>query len=329
MDSNPELGEQRVLADKIKSLAVRLFRRSDLFRKRVRNRIPDGVLEFSKKYIAPYSAVILIAIFSFGGDFAKALAANSSYVPSADVMDLAPADVAAIASDTAAYTPNVEVDPVTVALAMDNSAFLGSPMIATTQITNEPAPAPTSSAPKKRSTTITYTVDPGDTISSIGWQYGLKISTIKTLNSLRSDSIRVGQQIKLPPQDLDPAALAKLQVKKVAGATAVNRPPGSKSNAYPYGWCTYYVATRRYVPGHWGNARSWLSSARSAGYPTGREPAVGAIVVTSESWMGHVAYVESVRGDAVYIAEMNYVGWGIASHRTISAHAGMVMGYIY
>jgi surface antigen len=221
----------------------------------------------------------------------------------------------------------VEVDPVTVALAMDNSEFLGSPMITTTQITNQPTPAPTT--PQKRTTTITYTVDPGDTISSIGWSYGLKVATIKGANNLSSDTIKAGQKLSLPPQDLDPAALAKLKVKRVAGTTSVHRPPGSKSNAYPYGWCTYYVATRRYVPGHWGNARSWLSSARSSGYPTGSEPAIGAIVVTSESWMGHVAYVEAVNGSAVTIAEMNYRGWGIVDRRVIAAHAGMVMGYIY
>jgi surface antigen len=99
---------------------------------------------------------------------------------------------------------------------------------------------------------------------------------------------------------------------------------------FPYGYCTYYVSSHRFVP--WsGNAISWLSGARSFGYATGDEPKAGAILVTSEGGRtGHVALVDSVNGDGtISLTEMNYAGFGVISSRTISATYGPIMGYIY
>jgi surface antigen len=78
-----------------------------------------------------------------------------------------------------------------------------------------------------------------------------------------------------------------------------------------------------------GNAKNWLNSARGDGMSTGSTPAVGAIMVSSESWWGHVAYVESVNGDSFTISEMNYAGWGVVDRRTVSVESGEVRGFIY
>lgn len=104
---------------------------------------------------------------------------------------------------------------------------------------------------------------------------------------------------------------------------------GYANHFFPYGYCTYYVSTRRNVT--WsGNAITWLGNARAQGYPTGNTATVGAIMVTSEGgYTGHVAYVEGVDGDNVTISEMNYKGWGVISSRTISASSGFIRGYIY
>jgi surface antigen len=222
------------------------------------------------------------------------------------------------------YIPNLEQDPVQVVLAMDNTDFLSKPII--TETANTPVPETSNS----HQATTDYTVQSGDTISSIGWQFGLKTATIKYTNNLTSDNIRLGQTLKLPAADVSPALIQQLANKiKQQSIIRVNSAPGSKNNAYPYGWCTYYVATRRHVPGSWGNAISWLSSARRAGYSTGSNPAAGAIVVFNVSFWGHVAYVESVSGGSITISEMNYRGWGMTDRRTISAHGGGIMGYIY
>ena len=73
---------------------------------------------------------------------------------------------------------------------------------------------------------------------------------------------------------------------------------GPCGDHFAYGFCTYYVATRRCVP--WlGNARDWYSAAAAMGYKEGRLPVAGAIVVfrpgvDGVSSLGHVAYVEAV-----------------------------------
>lgn len=101
-------------------------------------------------------------------------------------------------------------------------------------------------------------------------------------------------------------------------------------NGYPYGWCTYYAASRRNVPSSWGNGGQWLSSAQSQGFSTGSAPQAGAIIVTGEGWAGHVGIVESVNSDgSVVISEMNYNGWGSVNSRTISPGSPVVKGYIY
>ena len=102
-----------------------------------------------------------------------------------------------------------------------------------------------------------------------------------------------------------------------------------EANRFPFGYCTYYVAQRRFIP--WsGNAIAWLSGAQSFGYATGDTPQVGAIVVTNEGGKaGHVAYVDAVNGDQITISEMNYNGFGVVSSRTISASYGRILGYIY
>jgi surface antigen len=104
----------------------------------------------------------------------------------------------------------------------------------------------------------------------------------------------------------------------------------SGHNGYPYGWCTYYAASRRNVPSNLGNGGQWLSSAQAHGYSTGSTPQPGAIIVTGESWYGHVGIVESVNPDgSAVISEMNYNGWGVVSSRTISPGNPVVKGYIY
>lgn len=98
------------------------------------------------------------------------------------------------------------------------------------------------------------------------------------------------------------------------GPTGQLLPPGTMaapytfSNGYSAGQCTWYVAGRRPIPRGWGNARTWLTRARSAGWSTGSTPAVGAVAWTAGGYFGHVALVEAIEGAQVQITEMNYLG---------------------
>ena len=67
---------------------------------------------------------------------------------------------------------------------------------------------------------------------------------------------------------------------------------GPYPNRFSYGYCTWYVANRRYIP--WlGNAIDWWPNARAYGYSEGQVPQVGAVMGTRESGYGHVANVEA------------------------------------
>ncbi len=99
---------------------------------------------------------------------------------------------------------------------------------------------------------------------------------------------------------------------------------------FPWGWCTYYVASRTNVP--WtGNAGEWLTQAEDYHYNTGGEPQTGAILVENVGRLGHVALVESVnRSNHTFtISEMNYKGFGIVSERTLPFNYGAIKGFIY
>ena len=121
-----------------------------------------------------------------------------------------------------------------------------------------------------------------------------------------------------------------------AAAAIVSRSGGSAvpfeapaSNSFAYGYCTWYVANRRNIP--WmGNAIDWWPNARPYGYAEGGVPAVGAVMVTRESPIGHVAYVESVNGDGSWtVSEMNYAGWNVVDRRTIHPGRVPLVGFIY
>lgn len=133
------------------------------------------------------------------------------------------------------------------------------------------------------------------------------------------------ETVKLQRISSKPAA----QKNYAKNTTAKTVSVGTDAHYFPYGYCTYYAAQRRFVP--WsGNAIAWLSGAQSFGFATGITPQVGAIIVTSEGGKtGHVGIVEEVHGDQITITEMNYRGWGVISSRTISAGYGPIMGYIY
>ena len=51
----------------------------------------------------------------------------------------------------------------------------------------------------------------------------------------------------------------------------------------------------------WGNAKTWYNSAKDAGFEVGSEPRNNSIIVWDITEYGHVAYVEKVSGDYMYI----------------------------
>ncbi|QOL33107.1 CHAP domain-containing protein [Bifidobacterium eulemuris] len=98
---------------------------------------------------------------------------------------------------------------------------------------------------------------------------------------------------------------------------------------YPWGQCTWWVASRRAqignpIPG-WGNAKDWRDQAKAAGMSVDKTAKVGDVIVFqagilgADGYYGHVAVVEKVNSDgSIEISESNAVGLGVVSVRTFT-----------
>lgn len=186
---------------------------------------------------------------------------------------------------------------------------------------------------------LSYKVEYGDNLSQISKKYKVTIADIKKYNNISNDILKLGQSLIIPTDSIPRYSSSIAQrstsiVQNVIGKIypKVSQVQGSgdlKAHIFPYGQCTWYVATKRFVP--WGgHAKQWLKNAQQYGYTVGQEPSVGAIVSTKEnSIYGHVAYVEEVGDDYIVISEMNYKGLGIKSTRKLDIDDWRILGYIY
>ncbi|HVB77586.1 MAG TPA: CHAP domain-containing protein [Candidatus Nitrosotalea sp.] len=181
----------------------------------------------------------------------------------------------------------------------------------------------------------------GDTIQNLANTYGGDVNAVMDFNYIRSgatQSLPAGELLVIPgghgPNLIQPVVpiIASTTVSTGAGVARVVPSAisgGAPGNRFFYGECTWYVYNRRPVP--WlGNAYQWFGNAQAYGYATGMTPRPGAIMVTWESSLGHVAYVESVNPDGSWVvSEMNWKGFGIVDYRTIKPGGVPLIGFIY
>ncbi|HAT73714.1 MAG: Lipoprotein [Candidatus Moranbacteria bacterium GW2011_GWF2_36_839] len=185
---------------------------------------------------------------------------------------------------------------------------------------------------------LKYIIKSGDTIDSVATKYKAEKDKIISFNNLPANGdLEVGQEITIPDGQKDipkptptvstPLNIAERPYESFSSGKVLDGKAGA-GHRFPYGYCTWYVAQKRYVP--WGgNAGTWLYHAKAAGYSTGRTPRVGAIMVSSESWWGHVAIVEKVSGSTITVSEMNYVKFAKKSSRTLDSKSRVIKGFIY
>lgn len=181
---------------------------------------------------------------------------------------------------------------------------------------------------------IAYTVKSGDTPESLAAKYKSSKERIIALNDAELGGLQPGQLIVIPnavvpsgeqPRTNRPSSASNSSGS--VGAFSFGSGPIFGGNTYAYGYCTWHVANRRGaigrpVPSNWGNATTWDSGARAAGYRVDHVPEVGAVLQTDGGWggYGHVGFVESVGADGSWtISEMNYSGWGRVNSRSFSA----------
>jgi len=189
---------------------------------------------------------------------------------------------------------------------------------------------------------VNYRVKKGDNLADIAKKFKADKDKIIAFNSLPAngeikedeDLIIPGGKIEAPPvvTPIPTAGNSSIIARPYESFGKVNGKRLASANGtghrFPFGYCTYYVAQVKNIP--WsGNAGTWLYRAKAYGYATGRTPRVGAVVVTSESWWGHVAIVESVKGGQITISEMNYKGFGKKDYRVLASGSRVIRGYIY
>lgn len=196
-------------------------------------------------------------------------------------------------------------------------------------------------------TGVLYTIKQGDTAASLGEKYQADKDRIVTFNDAELTGLQVGQQIIIPDGIL-PETERPGYVKPTNGTySGVNSSPAQVSssihsglaagNGYAYGYCTYYAYNRRAeigrpIGGNWGNAVSWASMARAAGFRVDHTPEAGAVLQNGGGWggYGHVGIVERVNGDgSLVVSDMNYAGWNVISTRTVPASSVASYNYIH
>ena len=186
---------------------------------------------------------------------------------------------------------------------------------------------------------VVYTTKDGDTLDGIASKYQSNVDDIMNINDLDSEVVATGTQLLLPdgilPENERPEYVAPVpqrQQTAYSGSSVSVRSnmyvPTASSNRYAYGYCTWYAFNRRVqlglpVASGWGNANTWDYYASLSGYRVDSIPSVGAIFQTKSGYYGHVGIVERVNPDGtIYVSEMNYSGWNVISHRTITNLSG-------
>jgi LysM repeat protein len=176
-------------------------------------------------------------------------------------------------------------------------------------------------------------VQPNERPSHFAVRVGVDPRVLLDYNALAKDTpMPAGSYLQVPVSTAPSGALvARFFARGSGGMPVIAENHGS--DTFPYGQCTYYVASRRDVT--WGgNAWAWFDNANGV-RPEGHVPVAGAIVVFHSGWFGHVAYVENVYPDGSFeVSEMNFYvgggsGWGRVDRRTIAADDRSVTGFIY
>ena len=189
---------------------------------------------------------------------------------------------------------------------------------------------------------VVVTTKASDTLESLAVKFQSDAQTILDYNRLRSPQLTAGTRLVIPGgvggAFPPPPTVWQSLVQVGTGSGGGYHPVvvgcclgPYPATGFPAGWCTYYVATKRNVTWR-GDAGFWYQNASAAGYPVGPKPKVGAIMVTWESYLGHVAYVEAVNADGSWtVSEMNFVAFGVISKRTIKPGqlGTALVGFIY
>jgi len=178
--------------------------------------------------------------------------------------------------------------------------------------------------------TVLVRVLPGETLSTFAARFRVSSGVVLNYNDLTSGTILAPNSFLLMPAAASPTSLpaADFVAVKVGVPEVVPAVPAAV-NQFPWGECTYWVASQRYIP--WsGNAVNWWVNAQAYGAPEGQVPVVGAVAVFDNGYDGHVGFVtKGLSNGSWEQTEMDVDGLGVEDTRTISPTVGYFVGFIY
>ena len=175
----------------------------------------------------------------------------------------------------------------------------------------------------------------GDTSETLAQKYNTNADRVALFND---EGFTAGKQVVIPGGTVAAPAPQNAPSRSTANNVFTNAAVLSAGgNRYDYGYCTWYAYNRRMelgmpIGGMWGNASSWASLARVAGFRVDNVPSVGAVMQTANAagGYGHVAVVESVgRDGSITVSEMNVQGWNVKSTGTFTAGQAASYNYIH
>lgn len=217
-------------------------------------------------------------------------------------------------------TPVIEEDPASLVLTttMENaSGYYSQPIITETKVTEKPKEDTAEQKQEDRTTNITYIVENGDTLSKIGWKYGLKVATIQYQNDLKGENITPGQKLILPPGDISSTLIAKAnQTQQKNTYIADSRYSDSGSSASESGFVRPVSGgsvSRRLGGGHTGTD---IALSPGSGVVASRG---GTVVQASYGWNGGYGNIITIdHGGGVKTRYAHLSSIGVSVGQTVS-----------
>lgn len=127
-------------------------------------------------------------------------------------------------------------------------------------------------------------------------------------------------------QEIEPVEQVAVPEPKPAQTSSTSVRGGAPAGYFQYGWCTYGAWSLAPWVGAWGDAKMWDDNARRDGHTVSRTPIAGSVFVDNSGYYGHVGVVLYTSGTNVVVKDMNFVGFGKWSTRTVPASSYV---YIY
>jgi len=184
---------------------------------------------------------------------------------------------------------------------------------------------------------VLHKMDSNDTLPYLAKKYSADMGTIISYNGMADAEDFDQSQLIIIPGGKEPAPPApkptpKPSSGKINPGTIV--PPkyfdSGEGHQFPWGYCTWHVASKVGGVPWGGNANLWIKNAKAFGYNTGSQAVQGSIVVTNDSRRyGHVALVTSVSDAGFTVSEMNYEKFGKVNTRFIPKASNSIKGFIY